>query len=147
MSFTIKLYKYTGENNRLDKTSRLSNEVTYTGTARESIDKMQVSVLLQVSGLPNVNYAYIQEFGRYYYINSITMERNNMCRLDMSTDVLMSHKTAIKNCSGIVARNENLYNTQIIDDQLRFLGYKEINTLKLSGAVKNGETYILAVNG
>ena len=43
--------------------------------------------------------------------------------------------------------NENLYNTMLIDDQLRFLGYKEINTLKLSGAVKNGETYILAVNG
>lgn len=147
MSFTIKLYKYSGETNRLDKTSRLSNETVFTGSARESIDKMHVSVLLQVANIPELNYAYIQEFNRYYFIDSITMEKNNMCRVDMSTDVLMSHKTDIKSCAGIVSRNENLFNSRLIDDELRFLGYKEINTISFGGSVKNTESYILAVNG
>lgn len=147
MSFTIKLYNYSGENNRLDKTALLSNETTFTGVARESIDKMQVSVLLQVAAIPAFNYAYIQEFNRYYYIDSITMERNSTCRIDMRTDVLMSHKASIKECGGIVMRNENLYNTQIIDDEMRFLGYKAVNTIKFPYKVKTGDCFILAVNG
>lgn len=144
----IKLYKYNGERNRLNKTSRLSNEISLTGTARDSIDRMTATVLIENhTALDGYNYAYIIEFGRYYFITSDTIERNGLHRLTLSTDVLMSHKSGILTSSGVVARNENLFNTMLIDDQLRFLGYKEINTLKLSGAVKNGETYILAVNG
>ena len=144
----INLYKYSGEHNRLDKTNLLSDAISLQGTARESIDRMSTSVLIEYSGtLSTYNYAFIDEFNRYYFIESDTIERNGIHRLQLTTDVLMSHKTGILNSYGIVARNENLYNARLIDDRLRFLGYKEINTIKLGGSVKNGDTFILAVNG
>lgn len=144
----INLYKYSGEHNRLDKTNLLSDVISLQGTARESIDRMTTSVLIEYSGtLSTYNYAFIDEFNRYYFIESDTIERNGIHRLQLTTDVLMSHKTGILNSYGIVARNENLYNARLIDDRLRFLGYKEINTIKLGGSVKNGDTFILAVNG
>jgi len=148
MSFHIKLYKYSGEQNRLNKLSLLSNEIDLVGVARESVDKMNCDIRIERSGtLDGYNYAYVQEFNRYYFIDTITIERNNIIRISLTTDVLMSHRSAINNCTGLVARNENLYNTQIIDDQLRFLGYKAVNTLKLPYSLKGSESFILAVNG
>lgn len=144
---TIKLYNYTGEPNRLNKISLLSNEITLTGSARESLDKMSASVLIESPTMITSNYIYIFEFERYYFIESITIERNNLYRISCKTDVLMSHRLDISECGGIVARNENLYNTQIIDDEMRFLGYKAINTLKFPYSLKTGDCFILAVNG
>ena len=148
MSFTITLYNYTGEPFRLNKTPLLGSSLTLTGSAREAIDRMSAEVLVEIAGAATTyNYAYIQEFGRYYYIESDTIERTNMHRLQLKTDVLMSHKTGIGNSTGIVNRNEHIYNTNLIDDQLRFLGYKSINTYKFNGSLKNGECIVLAVNG
>ena len=144
----IILYKYNGESNRLDKTNYLHEPITLTGNARESIDKMSASLLLQYSGaLIGYNYVYITELNRYYFIESDTIERTDIHRLTLKTDVLMTYKTAIKSSSGLVSRNENLYNTQIIDDRLRFLGYKSINTLKFPYSIRGSESFILAVNG
>ena len=150
MSFTIKLYHYSGENNRLQKLGHLSGEITLTGSVRESVDHMSADVLTQLpqtSGTHDYNYAYIAELNRYYYIESVTTERTNMTRISLKTDVLMTYKNTILTCSGIVARNEEVYNTNLIDDRLRFLGYKVINTWRFPTAVKNGETFILTVNG
>lgn len=145
----VKFWHYSGEKNRLNKFGvYLSGETVLTGNARESIDKMSGELLIEHSGAFNYyNYCYIEDFGRYYYITSDTIERNNIHRLSLETDVLMSHSSGIVSCSGVVARNENLFNTFIIDDQLRFLGYKSINTVNFPYSVKNGETFILTVNG
>ncbi len=144
----INLYKYTGERNRLNKTNLLTDTISLQGTARESINKMNVDVLIEYnSALNGYNYAYISEFNRYYFIEEVTIERNKMIRLSLYNDVLMSHISKIGNVKGIVARNESLYNSRLIDDQLRFLGYKEINTIRFPKSIRNGDTYILAVNG
>lgn len=144
----INLYKYTGERNRLNKTNLLTDTISLQGTARESINKMNVDVLIEYnSALNGYNYAYISEFNRYYFIEEVTIERNKMIRLSLYNDVLMSHISGIGNIKGIVARNESLYNSRLIDDQLRFLGYKEINTIRFPKSIRNGDTYILAVNG
>lgn len=144
----ITIYKCNAELNRLNKTPYLSNQMTLEGNVRESIDHMNVSITLTYSGgLNGYNYIYIEDFNRYYFVNEHTIIRTGVHKFDLSTDVLMSHKSDILNCGGIVSRNEHLYNTFLIDDQLRFLGYKEINTYPLPKGVKNGETFILAVNG
>lgn len=144
----INLYKYTGEHNRLNKTSLLTDTISLQGTARESINKMNVDVLIEYNAALNgYNYAFISEFNRYYFIEEVTIERNKMIRLSLYNDVLMSHRSGIGTIKGIVARNESLYNSRLIDDQLRFLGYKEINTIRFPKSIRNGDTYILAVNG
>lgn len=44
----------------------------------------------------SANYAYIQEFGRYYYIQEVTHVRNKLWIIDMVCDVLMSFSNSIK---------------------------------------------------
>ncbi len=44
----------------------------------------------------SANYAYIQEFGRYYYIQEVTHLRNKLWVVDMVCDVLMSFSNSIK---------------------------------------------------
>lgn len=144
----VVLSKCSCENNRLNKSNYLSDPITLSGEFRDSINKMNGTILVQYTNpLNDYNYLYIPLFNRYYYVTSIDAVRNDLLKLTLKTDVLMTYRQSILNCDGVVARNENLYNTMIIDDHLRFLGYKQINTIKLSGQLKNGETFILAVNG
>ena len=144
----IVLYKSTAEFNRVNKTNYLSDAITLSGTFRESAIKYNGTVLFTYSGsLNGYNYAYIEEFGRYYFITEHTIERNGVHRIDLKTDVLFSNMTDIGNSYGLVARNENVYNARLIDDRLRFLGLKSVGTKRFPKEVKNGECYILIVNG
>lgn len=147
MSFHVKLYTYTGEPNRLQKSSLMTAEMDLTGTVRSEIDISNPEIMIESGAtLRSHNYMYIPEFNRYYFITK-SIYRNGIWNITGHVDVLMSFNAAISTCSGIVARNEKLYDTFLIDDRLRFLGYKSINTIKLPRGVKRGESYIIAVNG
>lgn len=148
---TITFYECSAEPNRLDKSSYLSQTtVQKTGSVRGEINIMSPVIDVEwgtASLLAGYNYVYISELTRYYYIESYEVIRSGVFRIHLKLDVLMTYKNEIKNCTGLVARNEGLYDTMLIDDRLRFLGYKSINTIKLPTSVKRGECYILAVNG
>lgn len=53
------------------------------------------------------NYAYIQEFGRYYYIKEITHIRNKLWIVDMVCDVLMSFSSSIKASMALIESTTN----------------------------------------
>ena len=61
-----------------------------------------------------VNYVYIQELERYYYITDWVME-NGYIQLSLEVDVLMSFKSAINAQNVIVARNEYNFNMYLDD--------------------------------
>ena len=64
------------------------------------------------------NYAYIEEFHRYYYITNITSIHNNVWQLTMRVDVLMSYKSDIYNLKALVVRNEYASDPNIPDSLL-----------------------------
>lgn len=97
----ITLYKTASEKIKLEKV--LENEVELIGALRDASSVMSPSVLVQEDVI-GYNYAYIEEFGRYYYINNITAMRNKAFVLDMKCDVLMSYKDEIREMSGVVSR-------------------------------------------
>lgn len=147
MSLVIKFYNYTAEPNRLNKLSYLTEEREITGTLRSDVNVSDPVVRIESSNTYiRHNYMYIPDLGRYYYITK-SIYRNNMWEITGHVDVLMSFRSQIADCSGLVARNQSLYDTMLIDDRLRFLGYKSINTIRFNGSVKRGESFILAVNG
>lgn len=145
----ITLYQSTAEPNRLDKTPYLDQvHLDLVGSVRGELNVMSPVIDIEKSGtLSGYNYVYISELTRYYYITDYEVIRNGIIRLHLDIDVLMSFRSYIENCSGLVSRNEGLYDTMLIDDRLRFLGYKSINTIKFPSGVKRGESFILAVNG
>lgn len=97
----ILLYKTTNANNDLNKT--ISDKVELVGALREASSIIAPSILIQSNPI-GYNYAYIPEFGRYYYIKNITAFRKGAYIIDLKCDVLMSFKEEILNMSGIVSR-------------------------------------------
>lgn len=100
----ILLYKTTNANNDLNKT--ISDKVELVGALREASSIVAPSILIQSNPI-GYNYAYIPEFGRYYYIKNITAFRKGAYIIDLKCDVLMSFKDEILNMSGIVSRLTN----------------------------------------
>lgn len=100
----ILLYKTTNANNDLNKT--ITDKVELVGSLRDTSSIIVPSILIQSNPI-GYNYAYIPEFGRYYYIKNITAFRKTAWLIDLKCDVLMSFKDEILEMSGIVSRLTN----------------------------------------
>lgn len=95
-----------------------------------------------------VNYLYISELERYYYIKDWIME-NGHIRLECEVDVLMSFKNAIKQQNVIVSRQEKNYNLYQNDPKQHFYNtnatvIKEFPSKPFS---INNSNFILVLNG
>lgn len=111
----IVLYKNVSDSKVVSKDITLIN--TLTGTLREQCSI--VNPIIKIEGLTSeqakvCNYAYIEDFGRYYYINDITYD-GNLFVLTLHCDVLMSFKTDFKKLDGVISRQENNYNLYLQD--------------------------------
>lgn len=81
------------------------------------------------------NYAYIEEFARYYYVKSVSVESNKLAVFDLECDVLMSFKSDIYDLECIVSRNETEYNLMLSDSKMKF---ERSTTWTYKSAFKSG---------
>ena len=125
--FEIILYTFTGDDNLLDKTSRLSNPLKLTGYLRQETSIVNPTIVFEGYNLKNYNYCFIKKFNRYYFVKDIVSVRTNLWSLSMNCDVLMSYKDEIKELEALIARNENEYDLDIKDDAMLFSYEKDIN--------------------
>ena len=139
------LYVNKAENERLDKSDYLEKVIELEGTLREPTTLLSPSILFELpnnaetavidgdgnevgtsdgdlvvdsSYLYNFNYAYIEEFGRYYYASDINIVRSNLFSVSLICDVLMSFKDNILALDAFIDRNEFEYNPLIVDDAI-----------------------------
>ena len=116
----IYLYNMIDELNVINKT--LSSQLELDCTLRDSCNILDPSIFIRKtnadggSAIPSYNYAYIPEFNRYYFITDITSVNNQLWRIDMHVDVLMSYKDIILQQEVYVLRNENEYNKWLPDE-------------------------------
>ena len=99
----LKLYKSLDEKNRIRKT--LTGELILNGALRDNSSVIKPTILIQTDPL-DYNYAYIPEFGRYYYITNITAFRKNAWLIDLKCDVLMSYADDIYKLRALIDREE-----------------------------------------
>lgn len=151
----IQFYKNNAEVNKLDKTGFIELQRTLNGTLKDGtsiinpivkiysteglqvVDDFNVDVVDSNNSdiyffddgfdIVNTNYAYIPEFRRYYFISDIVVLYNNIYQISMQCDVLMSFKEEIKNLSGLISRNEFIYNEFIEDSLVNYEFNKEIS--------------------
>lgn len=93
--FTVTLYNNASDNRVVSKD--ITQLAVLSGTLRNETDKMSPVILVSSETAPVCNYAYVPEFGRYYYVNEIRFIRTGIYELHMSVDVLKSF-----NLSGVV---------------------------------------------
>lgn len=128
---TINLYTNSSPKKKIGKSLTLVKGMT--GQLREECDMINPSVLIENTGVINANYAYIPEFGRYYFITKITSVRENLWRIDMHVDVRESFADAIKKNRAVVARSEGYYNLYLNDPMLPI----ETDTFTVTQAIGN----------
>lgn len=101
MAFTISLFKTASENNQVVKT--LTDEKQLSGELRNQTSVLSPSIRIEsADNISTYNYAYISEFGRYYYITDIVSVRTNCWTVSLRCDVLMSYKDEIQRLNVIL---------------------------------------------
>lgn len=144
----INLYVCTDENNRLNKTS-LSGNIAMSGTFRSDVSVMSPVFQMETStNISAYNYAYIPDFGRYYFITDIKAVRNNLWELSLKCDVLMTYRTALNDVPIIAGRAENGYNQMLQDGERATYKDTRIQTYNFPRSLDaNGRKYYLVLTG
>ena len=107
-------------------------------------------VLKVSSGLigQSVNYVYVVELERYYFIRNWVME-NGHVQLECEVDVLMSFKDSIKKQNVIVARQERDYNLYQVDEKMKFYNTNatKVKEFPTKHFAINNTQFLLVMNG
>lgn len=142
-SGNIYLYKNKSGNNTIGKTLELV--ATLSGTFRDAVDVHNVTVRINRSS-PDFNYLYIPDFGRCYYVDSITVVRTGVLDVVCSVDPLNSFKAEILNNNAIIDKQANVYNLYLNDDSLKVY-QNPLYSTHLFTAGFSGYEYVLLVAG
>lgn len=99
-----------------NSTRQPSSGTSYTGTLTQASGVVSPTIIMEFGNTaPAYNYAYITEFGRYYWINEITSVGGGLWEVSMSVDVLATYKTAIGSSSKYVLRSASQFDGDITD--------------------------------
>ena len=128
---TINLYNCTAENEVVDKTSYMSDDVS---TDCEMVNTDILNPALKLSSIfLDKNYVLIPDFeNRYYFVSSIEMLRGGHMLMNCHIDVLMTYKPYILETSCNIVRQENA-NSGTLTDSFYSVNNRKINKIKKFG--------------
>lgn len=125
---TLTIYNVESDPEHLQQTLPASAVGTYTGAARDpvSVDEPVITVQAQIL---TGNYAYIPEFGRYYWIREKNVLRNDLTVLSMESDPLMSFAAGIVQLPVYVYRSSAEYNSDMVDRKTPTVVYDRVTVI------------------
>lgn len=140
----LELYKTIDDNNIINKT--LTDMISYEIKLKDNVDIISPTIILSSETLlVNFNYAYIPDFGRYYFINSVSINSKNVYVLSLECDVLESFKDDILNSYAYISKAEdgnNYYNSNN-ESEVR----KEVNIYHSNVTINKENSNIIIING
>ena len=152
-TFEIDLYKNSAEIRRVDKTNYLTSVGSLFGALRTECSIISPSIIIEQEQLPVFNYVHISAFNRYYFVTGITSVAYKMWRIELNCDVLMTYQSGIGLLTGIIGRQENDYNDNLVDSEIptekeQSVSYQEISNNTLSTQLEGGaHSFVLTVVG
>ena len=104
---TVIFYKYNGIKNKINKT--LENGLTVNDVImRNDFDITDFELLIKDTTFSSeYNYCYIQDLGRYYFIESVEKMNGTIYKIRLTVDVLKSFSTQIENINAVITKSEN----------------------------------------
>lgn len=116
---TLTLYKTLSANNKVDK--ELTDEFELGGYLRDGEFNILRPIIRVQQNVTEYNYAYVPEFGRYYFIDSVRVDRTNVFYVSLRVDVLMTYAEAIKNMFGVLSEGgeRSPYLSSQLDTEVR----------------------------
>ena len=148
----INLFTCNAERNRVVKTDYISNRFVLEGTLRSSSSVTNPVITIEKATNPvnyNYNYMYIEEFGRYYFIDDIVSINNKLWEIHASVDVLYSFADEILSNSAIIEKSEDEDNANLyLDDGSFVMDTRLFNTLiEFPNGFNSNGSYILICAG
>ena len=148
MAFTISLFKTASENNRVVKV--MTDEKQLSGELRNQTSVLNPNIRIEsADNISTYNYAYISEFGRYYYITDIVSVRTNCWVVSLSCDVLMSYKDEIQSMNVILNNTQEtgLSNYLASPNWVNLVKTKTDIKVFPSGLSEQGEFILITAGG
>ena len=149
MAITMNLYSISDDERVVGKylpTATASHTITLKDGC--SIDTPVVSFSASIASIKNVNYAYIDAFGRYYFIRDRKSLHNGVVELTLESDPWNSFATQLRSCKATIVRNENASNGYLMDNEYQLLAYNTVVTRDFPrGLGETGESIILMTVG
>lgn len=104
---TVIFYKYNDIKNKINKT--LENGLTVNNVViQNDFDITAFELLIKDTNFnSDYNYCYIQDLGRYYFIESVERMNGSIYKIRLTVDVLKSFSTQIENIQAIITKSEN----------------------------------------
>lgn len=102
------------------------------------------SVVLATNAI-NIDYVYINDFGKYYTVSSIIKLTDGTTQYDLKEDVLATHKTEIGNTVAHIAYSSSGWDKDLIDARIAVKGTKTIYHDSQALGFSSGGCYVLGV--
>ena len=156
----IQLFRCNADNIKVDKRFSLSDGVSLIGTLRDGSSITTPTIKIEIPtyededhniqryNMVNFNYVYIPEFNRYYFIDDMTFDYNNIVTLTLKCDVLFSFAQSIYLSRGIITRSPygNAYVADRSDTE-KLTVAKEVINIPVNTANSLSPSTILIVAG
>ncbi len=117
-------------------------------TLKKETSLLNPTFLLQGVDL-TVNYVYLVDAGRYYFVNDITLGNANIYELSCSIDVLATFRALILNKTYMIERSASSYNT-VYNDPCVSVTQQIVNRhlrITTTGLTSNNGCYIVRIAG
>ena len=142
----LRLCVNNSEKNKINKS--LTAGVTLSGTLRNESNVVNPSIIINIDNPTIYNYAYIEDFRRYYFITDYISLRTGIWQINLKSDVLMSFKDSI------LASNVLINNTETTGKNYYLSGSNWVSNCKaktdiltFSQGLLNDGQYILITAG
>ena len=143
----ITLYFNTSEPNRMNKTLTTIGSVDGNLRTQSSVIDPVIRIASELN-FSNVNYMYIDEFHRYYFINDIVSVRTGIWEIYGHVDVLSTYSKIVSSLPCVIGRNEYEYNLFLDDDRLLVNTNRLVQTLKFPYSIPTvGSNYVITISG
>lgn len=146
----IKLCSSTSEIVAINKDITIIDDVLATIKGALSVENPVLILQYKSDIQSNVNYVYIPEYNRYYFVTDVINLTGGRYELHCKVDVLMSFKDYILNLSCIVDKQSSKDNANMyLDDGSFVVQSKEfVNTINFPrGFNDNGEFILITAGG
>ena len=116
---------------------------TLTGSLRDESSVENPTIRIEESS--DFNYAYIQEYNRYYYVVDIIRVRTGIMDIVLKVDVLQSFYKQFMYSPMICSRSDSTYNKFIPDNRRKYEQRKEHQYVNIGTFSKNSSIILVGV--
>lgn len=118
-----------------------------TGSFRDEASVSELTIRIERNDPTGFNYLYCSKFGRFYFVNEITVVRTGILDLHCTVDELDSFAADILANTAIIDKQEKEYNLYLNDDGLKIQQNPLVQTWAFPHGFGEAYEYVMVVAG